>query len=265
MNPPNLRGVATTLLVPLACRAIESIRPDAILHDPRAVEVYNALGENPDYLLGMGEADRFVTVMRARQFDQFTRDFLIRNPGGLVVDLGCGLDTRFDRLDNGQLAWLGVDLPEVVDLRRRFLPDRERCTTIAQSMLELSWLDEVVRIGKPVIMVSEGVFPYFSSADIKPMVLAAAKCFPTGELVFDAAAPFISRHHNRTSSVLKRTGTRILWDVRNPQELETWGLRLLDHWYYLDEREPRLGAFRWMRFLPFMAKATGIFHYRLRK
>ena len=90
-----------------------------------------------------------------------------------------------------------------------------------------------------------------------------AKRFPAGELVFDAASPFISRHHNRTSSVLKRSGTRILWDAKNPQELETWGLRLLDHWYYFDKPEPRLRAFRWMRFIPLMAKATRIFHYRL--
>lgn len=265
MTAPNLQGVARTLLVPLACRAIESIRPDAILHDPRAVEVYNALGGNPEFLMGMGKADMFVTAMRARQFDKFVRDFLCRNPAGLVVDLGCGLDTRFDRLDDGQMIWLGVDLPEVIELRRKVLPDGERCRTMAQSMLEISWLDEVVQINKPVIFLAEGVFPYFSTADVKPMVMAMAERFPAGELVFDAAAPFISYHHNLTSSVLKRSGTRILWDAKNPQELETWGLHLLDHWYYFDTPEPRLGAFGWMRFIPFMAKATGIFHYRLRK
>jgi O-methyltransferase involved in polyketide biosynthesis len=263
MTLPDLHGVARTLLVPLACRAIESIRPDAILRDPRAVEVYNALGGNPDFLMGMNGMDVFVTAMRARQFDKFARDFLVRNPGGLVVDLGCGLDTRFNRLDDGRLFWLGVDLPEVIALRRKHLSDGERCKTIAQSMLEISWLDEVAQMNKPVIFLAEGVFPYFSAADVKPLVMAMAARFPNGELVFDAASPFISRHHNRTSTVLKRSGTRILWDAKNPQELETWGLRLLDHWYYFDSPEPRLRAFRWIRFIPFMAKATGIFHYRL--
>jgi len=263
MTLPDLHGVARTLLVPLACRAIESIRPDAILRDPRAVEVYNALGGNPDFLMGMNGVDVFVTAMRARQFDNFARDFLARNPGGLVVDLGCGLDTRFNRLDDGRLFWLGVDLPEVIALRRKHLPDDERRKTIAQSMLEISWLDEVARMNKPAIFLAEGVFPYFSAADVKPLVMAMAARFPNGELVFDAASPFISRHHNRTSTVLKRSGTRIRWDAKNPQELETWGLRLLDHWYYFDNPEPRLRAFRWMRFIPFMAKATGIFHYRL--
>jgi O-methyltransferase involved in polyketide biosynthesis len=265
MNADQLQGIASTLLVPLACRAIESTRPDAILRDPRSEEIYRALGGNPDFLLGMGRADAFVTVMRARQFDRFAYQFLARNPAGLVVDLGCGLDTRFDRLDDGQLTWIGIDLPEVIDLRRRLVADRERCWTIPQSMLELSWIDDVARLEKPVIFLAEGVFPYFNTADIRPMVQAMAKRFPDGELVFDAAAPFISRHHNRNSRVLKRSGTRINWNARNPQEVEDWGLHLLDHWYYFDEPEPRLGAFRWVRWIPFIAKATGIFLYRLRK
>ena len=263
MSTVNLQGVARTLLVPLACRAIESIRPDAIIHDPRAVEVYNALGGNSDFVMGMSGMDIFVTAMRARQFDSFARGFLARNPGGLVVDLGCGLDTRFDRLDDGDMNWLGVDLPEVIELRRQYLPDDERCKTIPRSMFDLSWLDDAAQMNKPVIFLAEGVFPYFSTADVKPMVMGMAARFPKAELVFDAAAPFISRHHNRTSLVLKRSGTRILWDAKNPQELETWGLRLLDHWYYFDKPEPRLRAFFWMRFIPFMAKATGVFHYRL--
>lgn len=62
----NLEGVARTLLVPLACRAIESMRPDGILHDPCAVEVYNALGGNPDFLMGMSGTDVFVTTMRVQ-------------------------------------------------------------------------------------------------------------------------------------------------------------------------------------------------------
>lgn len=260
---PDLHGVPSTLLVPLACRALEAARPDAILRDPRALEVYQSLGGSPAFLMGMSPTDVFVTAMRVRQFDSFARDFLARNPGGLVVDLGCGLDTRFNRLDDGRLSWLGLDMPEVIDLRRQVLADGERCRSIACSMFDVSWLEEVARARQPVIFLAEGVFPYFSTAEVRPVLKAMAQRFPAGELVFDAAAPFIARHHNRNSSVLKRSGARLLWDAKSPQELETWGLHLLDQWYYFDKPEPRLWAFGWMRFIPFMAKATGIFHYRL--
>jgi O-methyltransferase involved in polyketide biosynthesis len=258
-----LHGVARTLLVPLACRALESIRQDAIVHDPRAVEVYAALGGNPGFLMGMGKADMFVTAMRVRQFDRFARGFLERHPDGLIVDIGCGLDTRFDRLDDGRVHWLGVDLPEVIELRRKLLPDADRCATIPQSMLETSWLQEVVRLRKPVIFLAEGVFPYFRPEAVKPLVREMAARFPQGELVFDAAAPFISRHHNRTSSVLKRSGTRILWDARVPDDIEGWGMQLLDQWYYFDQPEPRLRWFRWILLFPSLKRSTGIFHFRL--
>lgn len=177
MTTPNLQGVARTLLVPLACRALESLRVDAIIHDPHAVELFQFLGGSRDLLMGMSGHDLFATVMRVRQFDSFARTFLTRHPGGLVVDIGCGLDTRFHRLDDGQMAWLGVDLPEVIQLRQQWLSDAKRSKIIAKSMLDLTWLDDVTRINKPVIFLAEGVFPYFSTSDIKPLVMAMGMRF----------------------------------------------------------------------------------------
>lgn len=259
---PDLQGVARTLLVPLACRAIESIRPDAILHDPQAVELFDALDGNRDFLLGMQEHDRFFTVMRMRQFDTIARTFLTRHPDGLVVDIGCGLDTRFFRLDNGKMQWLGVDLPEVISLRQRWIPKNERCRSIPKSMFDLTWLNEVQQINKPVIFIAEGVFPYFSTRDVKPMVMAMAERFPDGELVFDAMDPKVLNIH-KSSSVLKSSGAQTGWDAKNPAELEVWGLRLLERWGYFDKPEPRLGVGNLMRFIPLFANSAYVLHYRL--
>jgi O-methyltransferase involved in polyketide biosynthesis len=267
MTTPNveLQGIAKTLLVPLACRAIESPRPDAIIHDPRAVEAYEALGGGPDFLLGMSGHDLFATVMRVRQFDGYARAFLANHPGGLVVDIGCGLDTRFYRLNDGQMVWLGVDLPEVISLRRQLLPDSEHSQTLAQSMFDLSWLDTVSRINKPVIFLAEGVMPYFSANDMKPLLEALAKRFPGGELVFDAISPLMAWFHNLGSSVLKQTGTRICWDVKDPRELHAWGLDLQERWGYFEKPEPRLGAMSLVRYFPPLARASYIVRFRLGK
>jgi O-methyltransferase involved in polyketide biosynthesis len=265
MNSPtlNLQGIARTLLVPLACRAIESGRPDAIIHDPRAVEVYTALNGGPHFLMGMSGHDLFAAVMRVRRFDGYARAFLLGNPGGLVVDIGCGLDTRFDRLDDGQMMWLGLDLPEVIELRRQVLPDGDRCRTIPQSMLEDAWLDEVAQINKPTLFLAEGVFPYFSASDVKPLLMALSRRFPGGELVFDALSPFMTWLNNQTSSVLKDSGTRARWDVKDPRRLESWGLHLCEKWGYFDRYEPRLGAASLIRYIPPLANATYILRYRL--
>lgn len=263
MTLPELKGVARTLLMPLACRAMEAMRPDAIIDDPCAVEVFNALGGGPDFLLGISGHDLFATVMRARQFDRFAGAFLTNRAGGLVVDIGCGLDTRFNRLDDGRMHWLGVDLPEVIALRRRVLPDTSRSRTLAQSMFDLSWLDVAASMNRPVIFLAEGVFPYFTTRDVKPLVTALTARFPEAELVFDAISPFMAWFHNKTNSVLRQTSTRVLWDVKDPMKLETWGLRLLERWGYFDKPEPRLGAINFIRFIPLLARASHILRYKL--
>jgi O-methyltransferase involved in polyketide biosynthesis len=261
LKPSELTGIERTLLVPLACRAMESVRPDAIIHDPRAVEVYNALEGGLQFLMGMRGHDLFAAVMRVRQFDAFAREFLASHPDGLVVDIGCGLDTRFDRLDDGSMLWLGIDLPEVIELRRQLLPDTERCLSFSASMLDLEWLRQVEAYKRPVIFLAEGVFPYFSLQEVEPMLKAIVGLFHSGELVFDAPSPLMARFHNLTSSVLRESGANIKWKMKDPHDLEAWGLTLLNRWGFFEKKEQRLGAANLIRFIPPIARATYILHY----
>lgn len=261
----SLPPIARTLLVPLACRAGESNRPDAILNDPRSEEILSQIASWEEAMMGMSAMDQTFTVMRARRFDHYTRSFLAVHPDGLVVDIGCGLDTRFDRLDNGSMSWLGLDLPEVIGLRHRFLPDSNRCCVIAKSMLDLSWLEEVARLNKPTIFLAEGVFVYFTEDQVKPLIITLVERFSGNELVFDALSRFSVWVHNRSNSVLKETGIQISWGVDKPRLLESWGLTLVDNWGYFDDREPRLGWVNILRLIPLLASMNIVLSYRLGK
>jgi O-methyltransferase involved in polyketide biosynthesis len=42
-------------------------------------------------------------ALRARKYDQYAQEFLACHPGGVVVNLGCGMDTCFQRIDDGEL------------------------------------------------------------------------------------------------------------------------------------------------------------------
>jgi hypothetical protein len=67
------------------------------------------------------------------------------HPRATVVALAEGFQTSFWRLDetvpDAQFRWVSVDLPPVVELRRRLLPDSPRITNLAQSALDYSWMD----------------------------------------------------------------------------------------------------------------------------
>jgi len=262
VNVLDLPVVARTLVVPLAARARDSARPDALIHDPRAVELFKHFEGGLDSIEKLSDFDQVLRTMVVRQFDHYARTFLTANPGGLVVDIGCGLSTRFDRIDNGQMAWLGLDLPEVIELRQQLLPDAKRCYSLAGSMLDLAWLDVVAQMQKPVIFLAEGVFAYFTEADVKRVITAISERFPGADLVFDAYSSFIVWGH-KNNAMLKETGAHIHWTVNDPRQIEPWGLRLLEKWSYFDHHEPRLGIGNLLRYIPLVADMAYVLHYIL--
>jgi len=135
----DLSGVAETLLIPLYVRAIESQRSDALLKDMKAVALVTQRDSDFSRIkqIKMDEDDQVALILRNREFDRYARDFMARYPEAIVVHIGCGLDSRFERLDNGHVEWYDLDLPEVIELRRKFIGDEgERYHFLACSVFD---------------------------------------------------------------------------------------------------------------------------------
>ena len=94
-----------TLLIPPYCRTLESNCRTTIITDKKAVETVNQV-EYDFPQLKIPKETHVTTCMRAKQLDKCVRAFLSRNPNGIVVQLGCGLDSRFDRKTTAQ--WNGM-------------------------------------------------------------------------------------------------------------------------------------------------------------
>jgi O-methyltransferase involved in polyketide biosynthesis len=98
----NLDGVSETLLITLYVRARESHRENGMIKDDQAVDMVNQL--DCDFSrIKMQRHDEIAVIMRMRKFDKHACDFLALHPDGVVVHIGCGLDTRFERIDNGRV------------------------------------------------------------------------------------------------------------------------------------------------------------------
>jgi O-methyltransferase involved in polyketide biosynthesis len=259
----DLKGVPETLLIPLYCRAVESQRPDALVKDERAVLLVGRI----DYdfsRVKLPAHDVLFTIMRVREFDRRTQAFLAAHPNGAVVSIGCGLDTRFDRVDNGMVQWYDLDLPEVIALRRQLLDETPRCRFIGCSALDAAWMDVVAdRAERPCLFLAEGVFPYLGEAEVRRLVLRLQERYPGAELVFDTMTPFMA-WLNSLHPPIRKLHTR-LWGIKRSRGPETWspGICLLGEWFYFDRPEPRLGRVRLLRFVPLLNGANSIVHYRL--
>jgi hypothetical protein len=153
-----LGAVQETLFIPLAARARETRRKRPVLRDPKAVEMVESIDyDTAKYGRGAGGS---VTVLRTAIFDMWVRAFLAGNPAGTVVEIGTGLNTRFERVDNGVLRWIDLDLPDTIGLRRSFFSDTGRRRMVAASVLDETWL--------PIVRESPG--PYIA----RPLPVSAA-------------------------------------------------------------------------------------------
>jgi len=268
----DLRGVAETLLITLYIRAMESQRPDALLKDEKAVALVTQMSYDFSRFkqIKMDEEDKVAVIIRNLEFDRYSQDFLAHYPDAVVVHIGCGLDARFERVDNGQVEWYDLDLPEVIELRRKFIGgEGTRYRLLGCSVFDSAWIDTMnVHRKRPFLFLAEGVFMYFEEAQVKSLVLMLREHFPGAELVFDAFSPFLVRANNLRLRISRTgIGARYHWGLKRGKDLEGWGegICLLDEWFPFDHPEPRLAHVQWVRHIPLLAKVMGIFHYRLGK
>jgi methyltransferase (TIGR00027 family) len=265
---PKLDGVPETMLATVYIRALETQRPDALLKDEKALELVHRFGSAFERIqnIRMDDEDRTAIILRNRQIDNTVRDFLARHRQATIVHLGCGLDGRFHRLDDSQLEWYDLDVPEVIDLRRQVLGgEAPRYHLLAHSAFEHEWFSSVGSIPeRAFLFVAEGVFQYIHRSQVESLLVALRKHFPGAEIVFDAFSPLVVSGNNLRMRI-SHMEVRYHWGLANGRDVERWaeGIRLLDEWFPFSSPEPRLARLQWIRRFPFLAKSIGVYHYRL--
>jgi len=100
-----------------------------------------------------------------------------------VVNIGCGLDTRFHRVDNGRVNFYDLDFPEVMEIKKKFISENDRYHFISSSVLDDDWMMELKKHDGPFMFLAEGVFMYLFKDDVKSLVLKLQSQFPGSELV----------------------------------------------------------------------------------
>jgi O-methyltransferase involved in polyketide biosynthesis len=75
----NLNAISQTLLISLYFRAMESQRPDALIRDPKAVELVGRLDCDFSGVQRL-EKEQVNYVLRMREFDRLARAFLAEHP-----------------------------------------------------------------------------------------------------------------------------------------------------------------------------------------
>ena len=238
--------VAETLLIPLYMRAKESRRESPILNDKTAERLADSLAYDYSRFEG-AKLSEVGCVVRGWYFDRAVQRFIASHPCSVVVNVGCGLDTRFQRIRNNDNAiFYDLDLPEVINLRRELIPEQSHNHYIAASLLETSWMDDL-RQKHPdadFIFVVEGVLMYFYENQVKEFLHNVACRFGNGELWFDVCGTMMSRHGVKPDS-LRNHAAQIRSGLSDGHLVEQWepALQLIEQANYMKFFRHRWGFF----------------------
>ena len=186
MEDKAFEGVADTLYIPLTARVYVSKRFSEYFHDPKSLELEAAI-PGDSIQRGSNEYTMIASVARYHNLDEMARAYVTGHPICNIVNVGCGLETMFWRVgpDVPGAHFYEMDLPDVIETRRRILGESERETLISGDAFDLSWADGI-DTAIPTLIIVSGVFQYFHNEDVLGFIADAKKAFADAELIFDA-------------------------------------------------------------------------------
>ena len=223
----DLRSVNETLLLPLWGRAEEAGMKDPVLRDRTSADLVSRI--DYDFSRFRSRVRRFqilTLAIRAREFDSMIRDFIQRHPRAVIVNIGAGLDTTFSRVNNGKIKWYDLDVPQVIRLRSKLIPESRETNCIPKSMFDESFFDDIESPQDGILFLVGGVLMYFDEERVRGFFAMIAERFPGAEIVFDTIAPSGIQF---ASSMVRKCGIQkaeMEWGIRDTGSLEKWGLRL---------------------------------------
>ena len=150
------------------------------------------------------------------------KDYLKLSPEAAVVNLGCGLDDSFAKVDNGKCQGYNVDFKDVIDIREEILEKNERETSIASDLNDYRWMDQIDG-SKGAIFFAAGVFYYLKKEEVKELFKTLARRFPGGVVVFDCCNEKGAKMMRKTW--LKEAGisdVSAYFSLEDKKEVEDW-------------------------------------------
>lgn len=261
--------IGETLLITLYMKYKESQKPNPIISDDNACELVKKI----DY--DFSKFDKAISssvgvAIRSNYFDNITKKFIQLNENPVIIQVGCGLDSRYNRI--GEIAkkakFYELDIPEVMRIREKLIPKKDNETYIHASMLETNWMDNIKAENPKAnfLFIVEGVFMYFSKEDVKKFFVNLSDRFSNGEIVFDVINKWMSENSHIHDTV-KVTRTKFIYGTDDDKEMEKWvdNLNLISSKTISDFPEwKRAGIKGWIiRIIPKFKKAGRLLYYKI--
>jgi O-methyltransferase involved in polyketide biosynthesis len=264
----NLGSIQKTLLLPLWGRAIETQKPKPLLIDNKAVSIINSIPYDFTVIAeNINPISRISWIARSIYFDKKIKEFINVFPDATIVNIGCGLDTTFDRVDNGKIHWYDLDLPDTIELRKKYILETNRRKFISKSVFDTSWYDKIEKKDNVMLLIA-GVLYYFDESDVKKLFNSFHNFLPGVEIIFDYASKLGISVSNK--KVLEKGGMDksafLKWGTGKIKEIEKWDnhIKVIDQMSMYKEHKNNYSIFKRMGMtIADMLKIMSLAHIRI--
>ncbi len=217
--------VIKTMLIPLWARALEQTKVSPILIDRYALSMLKALGYGLDYYDAKEQKNsQLGCCIRGLWVDNEVRSFAKEQGQPIqVIQLGAGLDARFERLQDveGISRWYDLDLPEAMAIRQSVIPQNDKVKCLALSLFDEAWMKCLAKNNLPTLIILEGVLMYFSKEEIAGLMASIYQHLPHAVILFDSVGYKLVGQAKRHDALSKqKQKVEFTWGSKSKEDIE---------------------------------------------
>ena len=232
-----MNNVNKTLYIPLYGKAYVS-KKGIILKDKKAEEIWETTAFS---LKGKAKSKwlAYYMGMRSKVFDNWLIEHMEKDREAIVLHIGCGMDSRIERVGTNGHEWFDVDFPDVIAERRRFYKESENYYMVESDARENAWI-QTLPTGKNAIILMEGVSMYFQLEELKKLLTGLCGQFKQVHLLMDCYTVFAAKA-SKYKNPINEVGVTTVYGIDDPHVLEdNAGLSFKAEWeltpaYLVDE------------------------------
>lgn len=210
-----MNNVNKTLYIPLYGKSYVS-KKGIIIRDKKAEEIWSKEGF---VLKGKSKSKwlAYYMAMRAAIYDEWVKQSADINKEAVVLHIGCGMDSRAERVSVNNSSWYDIDFPEVIQERRKYYSESKSYHMLGLDMRNDGW-KSYMDCSKDAIVVIEGVSMYLKPDELKALLSGLASGFKSLSVLMDCytvRGAKASKYKNPINDV----GVTIVYGYDNPKEL----------------------------------------------
>lgn len=216
----DLSAVSETMLVPLYARAIESKKENPEFIDQTAIKVMDSLDYNfkKRFKTSTNKMNFWGCSARTVILDNLTKEYIKENPDATIINIACGLDDRFSRVDNGQIIWYNLDFEDIIDLREKLIEKNDRIINIASSALDFTWMDKIEN-KENVLVIAEGFLMYLDEKEVEELFNHISQKFKNVKLLIELMSNWMVKNQKAHDTV-RTTGAVFKWGINESKDFE---------------------------------------------